>query len=432
MNKRDYFLAAMRAQCYRHREWVYDAFGFQETVSEAPKSAFPFSLWRTEDGYKFLDPVTGKVESLEGTLDDEPAFNFYDGIDLKKGEVPNLKVDVKTTYGNVLYNWIVLVWPTGDKIDFVTGEIKVSKLEKSFFTMEDQLPEGKEKEPGKLYVDEYLNFQSAVRYTEEFANLCVPSATPRNVVTDPRIPEFRAKLIADNREHLNDPAVEAKITKALVDMDRAWIAADPEGGFYMKDKSFNVTRKKMYLIQGTESGFEATPEANMIETSLEDGWDVNKLPEMNNSLRNGSFSRGAMTALGGEIVKTLLRITQNSTITEGDCGDTMGLPVLFTEDSYLKYVDRYYLTTTKKPIYIDEAIAKTLIGKTVDVRSPWSCKTEGYNYCTICMGKAIGSTPKAIGVYVSDVGSSLLSMFLALMHGKSTVTKKYILKDALT
>jgi len=434
MKRKDYFLAAMRAGCYRHRAWVYDAFGFQEETNEPPKVDYPWPLWRSADGYKVLDPVTGEQHILEETLMDEPAFEVLDGVDLNPGDVPSLKEKVTTTYGNILYNYMTLIYSVGDKIPFQVDEIKPGKLEKFFFNMESTPAEGAKRDPEKLYVDEYLRFHEGIRYTEEFADICVPAATPVNLITDPRVPEYRAKLLADadHAGKLKDPAEEARITGELVKMDKAWVNADPEGGFFTKDKSFNVTRKKMHLIQGTEQGFEASTDANMIEQSLEDGWDINKLPEMNNSLRNGSFSRGAETALGGEIVKTLLRITQNTTIGEDDCGSKFGLPIFFTKDNAKRYVDRFYIGPNKKPVYIDEKTAEELIGKEVEMRSSWSCKTDGYKVCMTCMGKKLAETPKAIGVYVSDVGSAFLLSFLKRMHGSSVTTRKYDLKSRIT
>ena len=153
---------------------------------------------------------------------------------------------------------------------------------------------------------------------------------------------------------------------------------------------------------------------------------------MNNSLRNGSFSRGAETAQGGEIVKTLLRITQNTTIGEEDCGSKVGLPVRITEENAKRYVDRFYIGANKKPVYIDEKTVEELIGKEIELRSAWSCKTDGYKVCATCMGKKLAETPKAIGVYVSDVGSAFLTSFLKRMHGSGTVTKHFSLKDRIT
>jgi hypothetical protein len=434
MKRKDYFLAAMRDGSYRYRAWVFDAFGYQEEITEAPKVDYPWPLWRTADGYKVLDPVTGEEHILEETLMDEPAFEMLDSVSLNPGDVPSLKEKVTTTYGNILYNYMTLIYSVGDKIPFQSGEIKPGKLEKFFFNMESTPEEGAKREPDKLYVDEYMKFHEGIRYTEEFADLCVPAATPINIVTDPKVPERRAELLANATlsGKLKDPTEEARITAELVKMDKDWVNSDPEGGFFTKDKSFNVTRKKMHLIQGTEHGFDASTDANMIEQSLEDGWDINKLPEMNNSLRNGSFSRGAETALGGEIVKTLLRITQNTTIGEDDCGSKFGLPVTFTEENARRYVDRFYIGAGKKPVYIDEKTADELIGKEVEVRSSWSCKTEGYKVCMTCMGRKLAETPKAIGVYVSDVGSAFLLSFLKRMHGSGVSTKRYDIKQRIS
>lgn len=434
MNKRDFYIRAMQLGCYRHLGWVIDAFAMTELRKEPPKEPYPCAVWRQEDGYYCFHPDSNEVERLEGTEHQQPAFYMFDEISLDKGDCPNVSGPINTTYGNLIYNWIVLVYPFGDKIPFMADEIKISTIEKIIERkFRDTPPEGEARDPRYIYVEEFLRYQDATHYTEGFTQLCVPSATPVNVITDPKISERRAELLTKYKDQLHDPAVVIKITDELIDMDKRWVATDPESGYYTNPaKQFNVARKKMFIMQGIESGFSDSPGGTLIETSLDDGWDISKLPAMANSLREGSFYRGAQTALGGEIVKTLLRISQNSTIAEVDCGVKFGMMVhLRTPDIAKKCVDRHYIENGKI-IYIDDKVAESLVGKTIELRSPIYCKTGGYNYCSTCMGVELSKTPKALSVYVSDVGSAFLNAFLKKMHGVSAAVAKYDIADSLT
>lgn len=424
MHKRDYFIAALKGGAYRWKKWVISCFSVTMPSEKEVVVEFPYQLFHNENGHFFHDPENNnEITWLEGTDPKDAPFRFRQEIVLGAGEIPNLKKGITSNYGNLLFNQLVLCYAFGDKIEYLEGEITVKRVEAIIEgRLQDDPAEGVDRDPNAIYVSEYKKFNEAIFSLAGYAQLCVPSATPRTMTTDPRIPARRKELLEQYKDRLHDPVVQAMIDKELIQMDREWIEGDPNKGFYYRDKSFNVVRKKVFLTQGAEQGFGV--QGQFIPNSLEDGWDIQHLPAMSNSLRDGSFNRGSQTMLGGEATKFNYRIFQNTSVTEDDCGSTWGLKVSLTKDNIKHYISNYALTG-KGDAEITKENAESFIGKTVRVRSPIYCKTSGANFCAHCMGKKISATPRAIPTYAADIGSMFLGIFMKAMHGKALVTAEW-------
>ncbi|MFO5979439.1 hypothetical protein ACLBSL_32665, partial [Klebsiella pneumoniae] len=80
-------------------------------------------------------------------------------------------------------------------------------------------------------------------------------------------------------------------------------------------KLFGGVRKKVFGMFGGEAPFQDGTSVEYIGKSLEEGIDTDHMPVMNNSLRYGSYNRGAQTALGGESTKTNYRMVGTVRIT---------------------------------------------------------------------------------------------------------------------
>ena len=422
MNKRDYFLQAMEAGSYRFKAWVLHAFSL---TRPGDHEEFPYRLHAGENHYYFLDQESGDQIILKDTDVKEPPFSFRDPIKLKAGDVPNLSKDIESTYGNVLANFIVLVYPFGSKIEYVEGAFSIKSIEKEIERRLASNPEnGGEASDDAIYVSEYLEYVDAILSLDGFSQLCVPSATAKTMTRDPRIPEIRAALLEKYKDSLDDPATIAKIDAELVKVDREWMKGDLGEGFYRKAKSYEVVRKKAHLMHGAESGFQDGQKVDVITNSRSEGWDIEKLPGMVNSLREGSYSRGAMTALGGESTKTINRIFQNTAIKEVDCGSKLGWDRQVTEDNADQYVGFFRIAGSSVE-EITEENHKKFIGKTITVRTPMFCKTPKTGFCETCMGRKASENPNALGALAAEVGSTLMSLMMAAMHGKSLKTEEY-------
>lgn len=439
MHKREYFLAALRNELYRRKDWVISAFSLtRDTEADYANSPYPYRIVNPDHTHErmFVEPEQGAFAVIDGLTPGEPPFAFREKIELKAGDVPNLDRDITSTYGNVLVNYIALVWPFGNKIPYQEGRIGAGKLESLIEPLLTSVPKDPStpRDPKLIYVDEYLKFTEAMFALSGYTQLCVPSATERTMTTDPRIPELRAKLLKQYEGRLHDPAIIAKINDELVAMDKEWLKGDPGEGFYLKEKSYRVVRLKAHLMHGAESGFsDNTTRVNLIENSLAEGWDIENLPAMANSLREGSYNRGALTALGGEAVKFFYRVMQNSAITEQDCGAKIGMEWLFKEQNYQKFVGYWMVKPNGDSVLLETPEdAQKLVGKKVVIRSPMYCKTAYTGFCERCMGVKNSQNPTGLGAAASDVGSTFMSLFMRAMHGKILSTAPYDYKEQIT
>lgn len=436
MKKHDYFFNACNAGAYRYREWVLDCFsagGVITTENEANESdtQYPYQLRLQENGkVEFIDEH-GERGTLDDAVQGEALFEFKTVFTLEPNVMPNQTTEVETTYGECYINYLILVYPFGTRVPFTPGKVKPTKVITSLLPKINDDPEGEIPDDGKLYVNHLTTYIEAVMSTLGIVPLAVPSATPYTITTDPKIRERRDELLTKYADRLHDPAVIANIDKELTQMDREWIAKDPDGGFYYKDKSFDVTRKKMHLFHGAESGFSADGSITVIRNSLAEGWDMDKLPAMANSMREGSFSRGAETALGGEAVKFFQRVLQNAAITITDCGTSLGLPTHITKDNVMDYVGLYMKIGDEWKSFDEEGVTQ-FIGKEMIVRSPLFCKATETDFCKHCMGDKLSLSPNSLASSASQVGSVFLNTFMKRMHGTALKLAHYDYTKSLT
>jgi hypothetical protein len=428
MDKRTYLLTALAAGAYRWKKWTISIFAVMKHPESLPNPEFAYQLQQVGNKLGFLDPDTMQVVAISDSSINESLFKALDGIDLKKGQIPNLDKDVRSSIGNLIFNCQVLVYPFGNKIPFITGKVKLKAIEKQIIAkLEDDVPE-EERVPDKIYVSELIKYIDAATALSGYSQLFVPSATPYTMTASKDALALRDKLIAENKDKLHDPSVVADIGAQIEAVDRAYIAQDPDAGFYQKDKSFSVVRKKLHYMQGLEIDF--TDKATFMGNSLAEGWDLENLPAMANVLRDGSFSRGALTALGGEKTKTIFRVMSGAVIAEPDCGTKVGLPFKVTADNIKDFVGSTVIVDGKQ--HILEDVDSGLVGKDIMVRSPMTCRTSQNNYCLACMGQFIRGKENTLGAVAAEVGSTLMSRFMAAMHGKALRTVKYDWNNALT
>lgn len=445
MNKQDFFLAAMNAEEFRRRAWVISAFSL---IAEAPdawkKEPYPYRIVQTPSGYFFVDPtnnneLTQITDGVVGT----PLFSVVEPLTLVPGNVPNLGIfneeTIATTYGRLLFNYTVLVYPFGGKIPYINKQINPSEIEEMILPrLKDDPKEGDapRAQPRTLsghdiYVSEYLQFCDAMFFIAGFTQICVPAATPKTLVAAPGIHELRAKLIAENSDRLHDPATIAKIDAELVAYDRAYLKDDPGMGFLIGKKSFDIVRKKQFGMHGAETGLAEGIEVDLIQNSLSEGWNIDKFPAMNNSLRAGSFNRGAQTMLGGESVKWLLRASSNIGVTADDCGSRLGNLIKVDGTNY-SFLIGFHVNTQEGSVLVpDDEASKAYIGKQVMVRSPMYCQLDKTDYCKCCVGVRLSENPTGLSAAISEYGSAFLSIYMAAAHGKSLQLAKMNYKTAI-
>ncbi|MGF6603712.1 hypothetical protein P3T23_008466 [Paraburkholderia sp. GAS448] len=454
MDKRTFFLRAMAAEEYRRRAWVISAFSQARENADAWKTdRYPWRIVQTPTAHFFVDPEKDRdLTAIDDATPGQPPFTFREPIDLKAGEVPNLRGDVRTTYGNTLFNFLVLVYPFGDRVEFQLGRVSAAQLEDHVLkrTVDDPIDDpdagagadvkGNRSAPAPaskgfqapLYTSEYVKFSNAMFQLTAFTQLCVPAVTRKTMQAAPGILELRDRLLEQNRDHLDDPAVVAGIMKELVKYDKEYLKDDEGANFLITKKSWDVVRTRLFSMMGMEAGFGDLTRADLVKTSLAEGWDISKFPSMNDTLRAGSYKRGAETALGGELVKWLLRVSANLGVTQEDCGTRLGLEMTVDEDNLYKLPGSSVVTPDGHEKIDSEEAARGYLGKTIMLRSPMFCALTKTDYCSVCAGSRLSLNPTALSVAISDYGSTFMGLSLSAMHGKVLETARMDYKKAIT
>lgn len=435
MLKTEYFKSAMKAGMFKKLDWCIRAFSLtSEPEDEWKNNPYAGRIVQHHTGYYIVNEQQQLVK-IEDAVAGQPMYAFAEHLTIDKGDIPNVQETMETSYGNLLWNWIVIVWPFGHKLPYQTGQVKNGKVADLIIAkLEDDPKPGMTLDDSVIYVSEYLKYTQSLDYLRSFTQLCVVAATRKTMLPPPGIKEYRDKLIVENKDSLDDLATIAKIDKALVEYDAQWLKGDP-GELFLGDsgKSRDVVRKKKFLMHGAEVGMQSNAvKGVLVENSLYEGWDITKFPEMNTSSRSGSFSRGAQTQLGGVSVKWLLRASSNLQITSDDCGSKLGSEFFIDKEEIQKLIGKTIIVGETQSLVKDEQQAGAYLGKRVVVRNPQYCKLGHTDYCKVCLGTRLSINPNGLSTAVSDLGSKMMLISMKAMHGKQLATEKFNISTAFT
>lgn len=435
MDIRTYMLKAFKEGCYRRKDWVLDVFTvtFNSDPDNWVANPYPYRIVHRDGLVYFLDPDrNGDFTPIEGYQPNQPLVALNERVELKAGDTENLHTDITTTYGNLFFNYYALIYAFGNKIEYINRRVNNGDLERLYQDRIVDDPGDGEAVPADMFTAaEVRKHLEAMFSITGFTQLCVPSASRKTMTVSPDVIKRKNELLAQYEGQLHDPTVIALIDKELTTMDREWFKGDSSEGFYIKGKSFDVVRKRAHIMHGGEYSFSGDGSVTLIPNSLDQGWDTKFLPEMINSLRDGSFSRGALTALGGESVKFLYRVFQNSKISEDDCGSKVGLMLKVTRYNAKESIGSYYLENGKLQ-HITEDNIDGLVGQTLEFRSPLYCHTLHGGFCARCMGDFNARNPNGLNSAAAAVGSVFMGLMMKAMHGKALKLADYSVTDSIS
>lgn len=425
----------MNEQLYKSKPWVISAFSlFIESEDAWRKNPYPYRIVKTVAGYFYCskeDP-TQLVKITDADIS-QPLFYVHDKISISPLNVVIAQEVTETTIGILFLNYLTIIYPFENKIPFINKEFGVNTICDIIIKDFNDTPEDlSKKQAGKFYVDEYLKLCEVTDHLKGFTQLFCWAGTEKSLSTHPDVEKRKAELLEQYKDSLDNPATIATISSELRKLDDEHLADDPSKHFYLSKKSREVVRSKLFLIGGAEVGLdENTVKVDLIKNSLKEGWDVEKLPTMINSLRAGSFNRGAQTVLGGVAFKELLRASSNLRIAADDCGSRLGKSFDVTQNNYKKLIGRSVIIPKGIQTLENEQDAGSYLGKKIMVRSPQYCRLSKTDYCRICVGTKLSLSDNALPIAVSDYGSVFLYVFMKAAHGKATILQKMDLNEVL-
>lgn len=435
MLKNELFLKAMAADCFKNKSWVISAFSlFSEDENKWRLNPYPYRIIRSLTGYFYIDKDNPsnmiRIDDADVT---KPLFYVHDPIEIDSFSVINCADKITTTIGRVLLNYYICLYPFGNKIPFINGEYGVSTIMDIVAKGFTNTPDDPNKRRSDLfYVDEYLKLCEVTDFIKGFTQLFCWAGTEKALSTHPDVPKRKKELLEQYKDSLNSPATIALISEELRKLDAQHLSDDPAKHYFLSKKSKEVNRSKLFLIGGAEVGLEENAvKVDLIQNSLKEGWDVEKLPTMIDSLRAGSFNRGAQTVLGGVAFKELLRASSNLRIGADDCGAKLGKMFDVGPNNFKRLIGRYVLTSKGPTLINDKEEAGAYLGKKIMVRSPQYCRLSKTDYCRVCVGKKLSISDNALPIAVSDYGSVFLYVFMKAAHGKATILEKMNLQDVL-
>lgn len=403
------------------RDFIIDYFVDAELVDKETalrtKMIKPGKLYTENNKTYVVTEATSKTEirhSREIFLPEDYKLDFYYRFNLQPGMIENHNESpIETTLGVFILNQILLVNPFGATIPYVNGLWNVGKIEKEIarLTIAGKIT------PAQIY--QYVNNAHHIGGLNDF---CVPALSERCITSNDEVSKFRDNLLLQYKDQLDDPNITLMIENACIELDRKLMAGDDCTGFLISDKSYDVQRKRMFIMMGLIPSFgDDIAGFNFSQTNLNDGWKMDELPTLSNDTRRGSYDRGTSTALGGAESKILGRNFQDSAITENDCGSKRGVSVYITQDNLSSYTYRTAIIGDKLLLLTPDNI-HNYINKTITIRSARYCQTKN-GYCYTCMDsrfKEMGI--KLLNVQPINIGSVLVTQRMKSMHGTKVST----------
>lgn len=440
MLKRDYFLWAINRNLAMRRSWLVEVFCIKKEYPAVQDATYEGQLVRgpNPDLYYFKGKgQDGKYAPIliEDAKVGSAIFSPKEPVMLKAGEIPILDHDIATTYGRVVGNAVILMYPFGTKFkysqipfggwfekileqrveDNLTVDVRVNNVLIKQMTKVGE-------DPSKIYVHEFLTYGEACGYLASLAPMFASSGSVKAMTVDKSVLAYRDKLLKEYAHDLDNRATQVMIEQKLVAADKASFKGDPAEDFHISEKSYNPTRKKALILIGGEDGFGDDGDRTFIGKSLRDKWDVKDIPAHANSARAGSYFRGKETQFGGADVKMAYRMSFSLRVAKEDfCGTTRGVANIIDEANK-KYFMGLYIVGKKGPILITEENVTNYYGRPVMVHSPEYCKSGGTTLCKVCLGKTYGKLGNGLPAMIANIGDVFMYDKMKRMHGKAGKT----------
>lgn len=424
MKKIDYLRSVLKAGTYRRANWFFSAFAItRENEGKWKNEPYETRIVQEPWGIGFVT-TNGNGESSVVKIEDakagQPLFKMTDPLVVDESWGANIKGTIETNVGSLLVNYLLLIDNFAGKIPYIPYRVEMSKIESFIINNRAVDIEGKERDPTKIYLDEYIKMGQAVEFIRTLPTLSTSSLTKKNMTRPPGLDAHKKKVLKEKYNNdLSDPVDLANFESEMGKFADEYRKGDPSEGKLVKGKIRNNSIRKMVISSGAEGGM-GTPMVPIVE-SLSEGltYSPKQLQALINGSRSGSYFRGLDTVKGGVSFKLAVRVLSAFFIGEEDCGSTLGLQVKYDKTNIKQLVSRAIVGQEKARIENIDA-ASNYLGKTLSLRSPGWCKSKSSVICRTCAGPRLSKFPEGLAIPGSDVSSIILAASMAAMHKNTT------------
>lgn len=436
MTPEQYLISAIKHKCHCKKAWIVSAFTVSMESETLGKTIYPFKLLREPFGFFYYDENLEKKQLEVKPQEGKPLFHKYDKITIKKADIPFIQEEtIETTVGRLLLNLVIIGEPFYGRMPYINKKFKPDHVEALIApVLMDSLPEGKQKEPGKYYVDELIRFTQAVDFICGLASVFSESITRAGMLPPPGRKEYKKKLLEKYEGKLRDPIENAHFVKELKMFDEAYLKQHDSSFGKFNQGKVGDARVKTFLTQGGESNeFIGQLDTTPIVKSLDEGMDLDpeSFTAAANTIRYGSFSRGAETVNGGVVSKALQQSLDTWKITDGDCGATLGVTRTYDASGIKKLVNRYIIQAGKPVLIETIEQAREYTDKPITIRSPQYCRKEGLQTCEVCAGKALSKYRQGQIIPNMEVSAGIMNDSLKKMHNTSIKSNTFELSAVI-
>ena len=371
----------------------------------------PYDIAIDRDSGKrmFFDPVDDNVtwSRVEDVGELSAIILYKEKVTVKPGDLPNIKESFVTTIGNFLLNLYLLATPFGDRIPYIN-----KKMTAGDFTD----PVSAALASDLISITEYLVFCEMADFINNFWGVSTPTGSEKTMQVSQNVLALKEKLLKEHAGELDNAVVVTGIEKQLIAQDAEDFKGDVAEDFFVSSKSRAISRKKARIMYGLDDGLGGKPSLNT--KALSEGLSTDSLPIAADSTRAASYSRGFLTAQGGELVNYLYRVFMNTKITRDDCGTKEGVAIEITTVNMKRYLGRYMFDASGKTVLIGLDNIKSLVGKNVIIRTPGRCKEKAPNFCAHCTDEFFFKSRESVHIETSLPGSVIMNDRMKAMHGR--------------
>jgi hypothetical protein len=346
-------------------------------------------------------------------LGKRPLVSLYDDVTFKR-----LGKTYTTTVGRLIINKVVFASLWDNKVwDLVLTPLYGDGIENLVVKIKDYMIEDKIKDPNaiKQVIDRYTEFglRLSTIYNANVTNTMILSNEEFDKHRDETLNAIKEKVENEKDVELLNKTIDGLVEDAKKEFkdDQMMEIYESKNSGKLDNhfRNMNIAMGGLPMIGGGTA---------VILDSLGDGVKPVHFPALANVGMVGAISRAKQTALAGTLLKQISNAMQNIRGIKGDCGSKEGIVIRNARKVDLMY--KYVLNSNGSQTYITSDNVDKYIGKTVEVRHVLKCKMKDGHFCSHCIGeepfKLAGRDNLYIGMFVFDVSSAILNMFMKMTH----------------